>query len=344
MKKLFSILLAAAMLLGLLAGCGASAESAAAASASAPEVQAETADAPEEEPAETEPEAAEPEADSAEEVSDAEETEPEVAGREITLPISEDVLTYTYWLCYAPFAADLIDTDTMEGILVLDTLQEITNIHFDMTAANGAAEQDNFNLMIASGDYADIMFAMGYYGTGLEGAVEDGIIQDLADVLPEKCPTYWSYLSKDTSTLMAAYTDSGYMPTICALTPEVAQEVVGPVIRKDWLDEFGMEVPRTYDELYDYLKKSYDEKGAIYEVPTTDGLFFDLAYGQNIDLDGYEVVDGQVEFGLAQDRAKDYFKFMNRIYTDGLMSQDFFSSTNADLGSQSRLDFGDERQ
>ena len=55
---------------------------------------------------------------------------------------------------------------------------------------------------------------------------------------------------------------------------------------------------------------------------------------------GYEVVDGQVEFGLAQDRAKDYFKFMNRIYTDGLMSQDFFSSTNADLGSQSRLDFG----
>ena len=52
------------------------------------------------------------------------------------------------------------------------------------------------------------------------------------------------------------------------------------------------------------------------------------------------MVDGQVEFGLAQDRAKDYFKFMNRIYTDGLMSQDFFSSTNADLGSQSRLDFG----
>ncbi|MBQ9269014.1 MAG: extracellular solute-binding protein [Oscillospiraceae bacterium] len=340
MKKLLSILLAAAMLLGLLAGCGASAESAAAASASAPEVQSETADAPEEEPAETESEAAEPEADSAEEAADAEETEPEVSGREITLPISEDVLTYTYWLCYAPFAADLIDTDTMEGILVLDTLQEITNIHFDMTAANGAAEQDNFNLMIAGGDYADIMFAMGYYGTGLEGAVEDGIIQDLADVLPEKCPTYWSYLSKDTSTLMAAYTDSGYMPTICALTPEVAQEVVGPVIRQDWLREFGMEVPRTYDELYDYLKKSYDEKGAIYEVPTTDGLFFDLAYGQNIDLDGYEVVDGQVEFGLAQDRAKDYFKFMNRIYADGLMSQDFFSSTNADLGSQSRLDFG----
>ena len=278
MKKLLSILLAAAMLLGPLSGCGASSGSTSAAAESAAEVQSEADEAQEQEtPAEVKPETAEPEADSAEEASDAEETELEVAGREISLPISEDVLTYTYWLCYAPFAADLIDTDTMEGILVLDTLQEITNIHFDMTAANGAAEQDNFNLMIAGGDYADIMFAMGYYGTGLEGAVEDGIIQDLADVLPEKCPTYWSYLSKDTSTLMAAYTDSGYMPTICALTPEVAQEVVGPVIRQDWLREFGMEVPRTYDELYDYLKKSYDEKGAIYEAPTTDGLFFDLA-------------------------------------------------------------------
>ena len=342
MKKLLSILLAAVMLLGLLAGCGASSDTAPAPAASDAESQAESAGTPETEEAseagaETEDE---PEAADAEDAFDAEDAEPEVPSREISLPISEDVLTYTYWLCYAPFAADLINTDTMEGLLVLDTLQEITNIHFDMTAANGAAEQDNFNLMIAGGDYADIMFAMGYYSTGLEGAVEDGVIQDLANVLPEKCPTYWSYLSKDTSTLMAAYTDSGYMPTICALTPEVAQEVVGPVIRKDWLDEFGMAVPETYDELYDYLKKSYDEKGAIYEVPTTDGLFFDLAYGQNVNLDGYEVVNGQVEFGLAQDRAKDYFKFMNRIYTDGLMSQDFFSSTNADLGSQSRLDFG----
>ena len=144
MKKLLSILLAAAMLLGPLSGCGASSGSTSAAAESAAEVQSEADEAQEQEtPAEVKPETAEPEADSAEEASDAEETELEVAGREISLPISEDVLTYTYWLCYAPFAADLIDTDTMEGILVLDTLQEITNIHFDMTAANGAAEQDS---------------------------------------------------------------------------------------------------------------------------------------------------------------------------------------------------------
>ena len=335
MKRLFALLLSCIMILSLFAGCGGTTQESAPAS-SAPEAVSETAEATEETPEEAPTEELTPEASAAEEVVEV----PEYRPRGITLPISEEVLTYTYWLCYAPFAADLVNTDTMEGILVLDTLQELSNIHFDMTAANGAAEQDNFNLMIASGDYCDILFAMGYYSTGLEGAVEEGIIQDLAEELPEKCPSYWRYLSADTSTLMAAYTDSGYMPTICALTPEVGQEVVGPVIRKDWLNEFGMEVPETYDALYDYLKKSLDDKGAIFELTTTDGLCLDLGYGENLNLGGYTVEDGVVKYSKVEPGMKNYLSFMNRLYEDGIISGDFFSSTNQDLGSQARLNFG----
>jgi putative aldouronate transport system substrate-binding protein len=316
------------MVLSIAGGCGAEGS---AVSAQSEDPTASTSEISVQETTEAAP---------ASEISASESAEPVLESRGITLPIVEEPVTYTYWLCYAPFAANLIDTDTMEGLLVFDTLQEESNIHFDVTAANGAAEQDNFNLMIAAGDYCDIMFAMGYYPTGLEGAVEEGIIQDLAEVLPEKCPSYWSYLSSDTTTLMSAYTDSGYMPTICCLTPEVAQEVVGPVLRQDWLEEFQLDMPQSYEDLYAYLKQSKDVKNAAFELTTTDGLVLDLGYGQNLKLDGYTVEDGQVKYSKAKEGMKEYLKFMNRLYTEGIISGDFFSDTNQDLSSQARIDFG----
>ena len=332
MKKMSisALLLVLAMILGILAGCGNS--------TGAPAAGSETASAPAE---------AESAADdlfvpdvpvAAAEASAEEDAEP--AGPSYTIPISEEPLTYSIWMTYAPFAADLVNVETMEGMLVLDKMQEITNIHFDVTAANGAAEQDNFNLMIAGGDYTDIISSMSFYNTGLEGAVEEGIIQDLADVIPEKCPIYWSKLTENTNTMMRAYTDSGYLPTICILYPEVGQEVIGPVLRGDWLDEFGMDMPKSYDDLHDYLSKALAEKGAIYNMVSTDGLAGDLAMGDNISLGGYEVVDGQVEYGMAQPAFKDYLKFMNQLYSEGIISQDFFADTAADLNSEARLNFG----
>ena len=324
-NRLFALLLAAAMLLMLLAACGGTSSPSAASSAPETSQAEETPAAP--------PEAPEaPLAASAESTVSAEPS--------YHIPISEEPLTYSIWMTYAPFAADLVNTETMEGMLVLDKLQEITNIHFDVTAANGAAEQDNFNLMIAAGDYCDILSSMSFYGTGLEGAVEEGIVQDLADVLPEKCPTYWNEISSNSTTLMRAYTDSGYMPALIVVTPEPGQEVVGPVLRQDWLKEFGMDMPTTFDELYTYLDNSKTQKNAIFEMASTDGMAVDLALGLNLNLGGFEVIDGQVEYGMAQDAFKDYLTFMNRLYTAGIISQDFFSDTSEDLSSKARLDFG----
>lgn len=319
-KRIFAAFLAVAMMLGLLVGCGES------------NTDKVTTSAPTEEPS-AEEELFVPEVPVVDSTL-------EDAGPSYNIPISEETLTYSIWLTYAPFAADLVNTETMEGMLVLDTLQEITNIHFDVTAVNGAADQDNFNLMIAADDYCDIVSCMSYYSTGLEGAVEEGIVQDLADVLPEKCPLYWSKLSENTNTLMRAYTDSGYMPAICVVTPEVGQEVIGPILRQDWLTEFGMEMPRTFDELFNYMEKAYQEKDSMFEIASTTGVVADLAYGLNVALDAFAVVDGEVQYGNAQDEFKDYLKFVNKLYAAGIISQDFFADTTNDLSSQARLDFG----
>lgn len=331
-KNLFALFLVMAMLLSLVAGCSGDTKTTSS-TASQPATDTSAEQAPE-----TTPETAS-ETGSAESHTSLSAVEP-ATEPSYTLPISEDPLTYSMWTTYAPFAAELVNTETLEGMLVLDALQEVTNIHFDFVAANGAAEQDNFNLMIAAGDYTDILSSMEFYNTGLEGAVEEGIVMDLADILPEKCPTYWSYLSSNTTTLMRGYTDSGYMPAIMVLTPEVGQEVVGPVLRQDWLDAFGMEMPKTYDELYTYIEKANQEYGAVFEMTASNGIMAELAYGLNIEIGGYTVEDGKVLYGPAQESFKDYLKFMNRLYENALIPQDFFSDSAQDLSSQARLDFG----
>ena len=95
-KNLTAALLALCLLVGMFAGCGnTSSAASSAAAASAPQAEEST---PEKSNDLFVPSAAPAAA------SNQEESAAEPAGPSYTLPISEEGLTYTYWMCYAPFA------------------------------------------------------------------------------------------------------------------------------------------------------------------------------------------------------------------------------------------------
>ena len=345
MKRIISLLMVLALCAVLFAGCGSTSSSDAettdsnaaemSAASSVEELPAEEPASAEEPESIKEPAAAEESAESgAEAPEEVIEAEPSYH-----LPISEEPLTYSLWMAYAPFAGELMDTDHMEDMSIFKAIAETTNINFDITAANGGAEADNFNLMIAAGDYTDVITSMNNYYSGKEGAVDDGIIQDLAEVLPEKCPIYWSYLSSDPNTLMTAYTQSGYMPCICMLAPEVGQESQGLVIRKDWLENFDMEVPKTFDALTAYLERAQSEYGAGYDLTNTLGIIQELGAGLNLYLGAYTVEEGTLKYSYAQDEFKTYLKFMNNLYNESIISRDFFSQSVMDLSGAARQTF-----
>jgi putative aldouronate transport system substrate-binding protein len=326
--------MALALCLTLFSGCGSTGTSEAASSQEAA-VSAEASVSAEAPAVQEAPESAPPEEEAS--VVSAEEEDAEEPSYH--LPISEEPLTYSLWMTYAPFAGELMDTEHMEEMNVFQAIAAETNINFDIIAANGGAEADNFNLMIAAGDYTDIITSLNNYYSGKEGAVDDGVIQDLAAVLEEKCPIYWSYLSSDTNTLMAAYTESGYMPCICMLSPEVGQESQGLVIRKDWLEEFGMTVPTTFDELTAYLEEAQTQYGAGYDMTNTLGVIQELGAGLNLNLGGFTVEDGTVLYSYAQDSFKTYLKFINNLYNENIISKDFFSQSSNDLSGAARQTF-----
>ena len=194
-KKLLALLLALTLVLGLLAGCGSNETTSATSS-----TEEATASAPETAPEETEEgEAPAPEtsADSTvEEPTSTEEGAAESTGEvvleAVELPIEEEAVHYSCWMPVAPYVSTMINLEEFsDQIAMVKLINETTNVYIDFNAvAGGMAEEETFNLMIAGGDYTDIIGVMNYYAgarnsSGHERAIEEGVIVDLYDDLKE---------------------------------------------------------------------------------------------------------------------------------------------------------------
>ena len=199
-KNLLSLLLALAMVLGLLAGCGQGTSSAASASSAVPEAPAPTA-------------AVQPEGSPASASSTLEDSQSDAAPapqlEEVALPLFEETRTYTMWTMLPFFMSNLV-SDMATDINNLRLLQEYCNVKLDVTAVGDSVVSEQFNLMVSSGDYTDIISdGLSHYSKGYDAAITDDIIIDLYDLALEYAPNYMYYLDTDPQLKAALITDNG---------------------------------------------------------------------------------------------------------------------------------------
>lgn len=324
MKRLISLLMVLCMLFGLVA-CG-SAESVAestpesAAVESTVEEEAEVA-APveEEEVAEASVEEAPPVEESV--VEEPVEEEPVVL-ESLNYPVADGSETLTYWYSYPPFVPNFLDDVSNKEIYL--AINEAVGVNIQVVGFSLVNASEQFQLMIASGDYTDIIYGFGsQYSGSVEGAVEDEIIMDLSDKLEEFAPDYCNYLYSDEEVNLAVHTDAGYIPSFCGINDEARSVNGGLIIRTDYLDAVGMEMPSTYEELEEALiafknelnvPAPYWSNPAGYVVETTAG------YGIS---PGFYVEDNTVKYGFYEEGFYDYLTMMNRWFTEGLLYSDF---------------------
>lgn len=326
MKKrmhLLALTLLLAMLLSLLSGCGGTTETETTAdtgeTTTAVSEEAET-QATETETAEAESET--PAAESAEAEQPAEETAQETAeAATLTLPLVAEETTYTMWATLHPAYMNYV-TDLAE-LTVWKEIAARTNIAFDFTAVSGIAASDMFGLMIAGGDYTDVICEMDLFAEGVEAAIDQEIIQDLSGLLEENCSTYWDLVKSDDSAYLTLVTDSGYVGTLATLRGETGStDLNGPILRADWLAAFVMEDPTTIEELGAYLSAANEAYGAVSEF-SADGL--DSLLLSCFNLSEFIVEDGTVVSMYGSPRFRNYLEQAAEWYAAGLIDQDFYS-------------------
>ena len=327
MKKnqLFCLILAVSLLLCCFAGCGTTTASSGEQSQIQEQASQETQEI-------QEPEVQQPQM---EEASLAEmstlENDGVVMAKEldmdyqVELPICQETKTFSLWTGIAPFAVNQIEN--ADDMTLYQELENRTGIAFDATIVNGAEEETQFNLMVAAGDYTNIIIGMGYYSTGISGALNDDIIVDLLDYVQDYAPHYYDYISAEPTAMATLLTDDGKMGTIATTYQELGLENQGLAIRGDWLKEFGMEVPETYDELYAYAKKANEVYGSTLSFPTNANST-SLSMGFGVLAGEYTTFDGVVEYYIQREGYYDYLSTMAQWFAEGLIYPDFFSLTD----------------
>lgn len=336
-QRIITVLLAAAILMSLTAGCGEQSGSASKASDSVP---VETTDA---DSATTTPDAAPVEETSEQFASDEEASASEAnAADELyvySLPLTDDPdATLSCWYVYPGFFNTYMEFPTES--VYFSTLEEMTGVHIDFTVVSQETSAEGFNLMVSGGDYCDMMYNFpGLYSYGLDHAIENDIIIDLAPYMDDMpCYSYW--LNSDPNIKRSATTLEGAYGAVYGIYDQPLI-VYGTVIRQDWLDKVDMDVPVTYDDYHDVLTAFKNQLGSTGPmwlnytgIPQQNLLIagfgvagFNAIGGMNPSMPFY-VKDGTVAYGPTQQEYKDYLTMIHQWYTEGLIYSDFISGTS----------------
>ena len=217
---------------------------------------------------------------------------------------------------------------------VIKEAADLTNVNLESITPESATNLDQqFNLMMASGDVADIV---GYGDVDkLSQFGREGAFIPLNDLIEKYAPNLNAYLDANPKIRKGITSPDGNIYYI----PHVRNEKValGWFIRKDWLDKFGLEIPQTVDEYYQALKtfveQDANDNGKRDEEPfmarfwgnTIPDGFKSLSILWNARYDWFVDDNGQVHYGQYDPEYKTAMLNLAKWYEEGLIDKEIFT-------------------
>lgn len=250
-------------------------------------------------------------------------------------------ITISYWM----YADNYKHYNSLNDNPVVKVLNEKFNVKFDFQTPAIGSEADNFNLMLGTQDYTDIM-NMTYCTESLSTLYEDGVIMDLAPYVEEYMPNYYALIRSNEDLRKSVYDDEGHLFSLAQMDNVDRTQWGGMVYRRDILETMtggnvqfpsGNAEPTTVED-WDYmlpLMKQYFEYSGM---PDTACLIIpaigyvvtgELQAGWGVPAVFGLSPDGKtVEFAPATDHFYNYLSKMHEWYEAGYIYTDFASRTN----------------
>jgi putative aldouronate transport system substrate-binding protein len=245
-------------------------------------------------------------------------------------PLDTNV-TLSYWLSLnANVSANYSNLgDTPFG----KALQEKTGvkINFLHPPLASGADREQLNLMIADGsnlpDLLEYNWLTSYPG-GPGKAIDDGVILKLNDIIDRYCPNLKAYLQAHPEFDRMVKTDDGsYYSFPFIRGEEILWYSQGLMIRKDWLDELGLQPPDTMDDWHTVLTAFKNRKNIpspFTQVFSNNQRMFMTPFGI---MKGWFIgaEDGKIHFGQIEPGYRRWMETMAQWYKEGLIDQDIAS-------------------
>lgn len=232
-----------------------------------------------------------------------------------------------------------------EGNLAWDYMQEMANIEAEVLDVPLAEISEKGSLIMASGDYPEVLFKCPHLP--LDDYGKEGILIPLEDLIKKYMPNLSALLDEGNywSALRAA---DGNIYSLPLVGNKVLASGSNNVywINQRWLDNVGMKMPTSKEELYDVLKafKEQDANGngdPNDEIPfafqdgDTDRLNYWLHEEEDYRLLKNNFIitkDGELEFYPTTNEYKnDYLEYVKKLYDEELIDHNSFTMNREQL-------------
>lgn len=212
-----------------------------------------------------------------------------------------------------------------ESSSILTKLEEKTNTDLSVSWVPSSSYTDKLSATVASGELPKAFVALEPKASFIINAARSGMFWEVGPYLNS-----YPNLSKMSDVVLNNVSIDG---KIYGLYRERDLARFGLMIRQDWLNNLGLEPPKTLDELYEVLKafatQDPDQNGRQDTVGLAVGM-----QGNNIagfkDIlvymggpNEWELKDGQLVPAHMTDAYMNTLKFYKRLYDEKLINQDF---------------------
>lgn len=223
----------------------------------------------------------------------------------------------------------------------IDYVAEKTGIRLEFELVEKAAWGERVSIAFATDDYPDV-FMNGMTTAIINKYAEEGYIVNLEPLIKKYAPFTVSEYNKYPELVKEVYAADGgiyFMPSINA-SPRDLVTTYPSWINAQWLKNLNLETPTTLDELYTVLKAiktqdanlDGDPNNEIPVVSSNGGKFSTLVMSSLGYVDNRNaILDDHYVYVPTTETYKAYLKWMNRFYSEGLLDNEYFTSTEENL-------------
>ena len=252
-----------------------------------------------------------------------------------------ELITYTLGKEISTNNSNMPSGDTYEDNAYTRYLLEKLNIqNVNEFESMGDKYNTEVSMSIAIGDIPDIMVVNNFSDVAL--MYKMGLLADLTESY-ENCASqaikdmYSSYGEE----LLDSVTFDGKIVAI----PET-NIAEGPSLlwlRKDWMDELGLEEPSTLEEVEYIISKFIEADSSRVGLVTNSSLCGESGYSSQYLTDivfanfgaypkhWIEKEDGSIVYGSVQPEAKEALRYLNSWYDKGILDRDFLFRSSSDI-------------
>lgn len=267
---------------------------------------------------------------------------PDVSGNEDVTPQEA-----TYPLTTEKKTLSVYIRDNSSGVIgdygrvaAFQAAAERLGVELEFVHPTTGGEADQFNLMIGSGKYPDIIvWEFSTAAMGLSELIDSGILIDMDGLIRQYAPNYLKVLERDPSYPKEVRSDEGKYQAFYTFNVSIPLSS-GPVFREDLLAKYGLELPKTVDE-WTNVMTTLKEKDPNVSYPLTasksyvgEVWFRELLPAYNTRTEFCLGDNGQVVYGPATENFKAYLAKLAEWYNAGLIDPEFMSDDNKALNAK----------